>query len=111
MIYEVGKEIFIVERNNKNGQQVHAVITKVSRKYAYAQVGSYREEKIDISTNRTVVTIGTNAEIYESEKAYIEVQKVRELQKKITDKLTGFGSNQQSLEVLTKIAQLLSIEG
>jgi hypothetical protein len=108
MDYEVGKEIFVVERNSRSGQPFHAVITKVGRKYAYAQGVSHQLTKIDILTNRTVVTIGTNAEIYESEQVYIEAQKAKELQKKIAKKLTG--AKQQSLEVLSKMADLLGID-
>lgn len=109
--YEVGKEVFIVQSDSRDGRPTQAVITKVGRKYAYARRDQWGNEcKIDISTDRTVVKIGSNAQVYESESAYIEAREARTLQHKIGKMLTGFGTKQQSLETLTSIAKLLSID-
>lgn len=105
--YEVGKEIYLVPRDTRN-KPYTATISKVGRKYAYAQHSYGTEFKLSLERN---LTDDCRAEVFESEAIYEQYLKDKQLQLLISKQLSVSIFDSETLEVIANVIGLESKQG
>lgn len=106
MKYKVGQEIYLVPRDTRS-KPYTATISKVGRKYAYAQHSYGAEFKLSLERN---MTDDCRAEVFESEAIYEQYLKDKQLQSLISKQLNATVFDSETLEVIANVIGLESHE-